>query len=63
MKRMTNKEFNQNSGKFCPVCRGSNLEIKIHWFLEIEMLCNDCGTEYNEIHKMHSYKITRKGRK
>jgi hypothetical protein len=62
MRRMTQKEFKDLNGTRCPVCRGNNTDTNNYGFLELEMYCHDCDTEYLEMHKMAGYKITRKGK-
>ena len=42
--------------------RSDNTDNEHYGFLELEMYCHDCDTEYLEMHKMAGYKITRKGK-
>ena len=62
MKRMTQKEFKDSCGSNCPVCRSNNTDTQNVGFLEMEMECLDCGSEWTEVHKMVGYELTKKGK-
>ena len=62
MRRMTQKEFKDTKGIRCPICRSDNTVTENYGFLELDMYCHDCDTEYLEVHRMAGYKIVRKGK-
>ena len=62
MKRMTQKEFKDSCGSNCPVCRSNNTDTVNVLFLEVEMKCLDCGSEWTELHRMVGYELTKKGK-
>ena len=62
MKRMTQKEFKDSNGSNCPVCRSNNTDTENVLFLEVEMKCLDCGSEWDEQHRMVGYELTKKGK-
>ena len=60
MKRMKQKEW--LAGEFCcPVCRGQNIETGNWDSYGYERICEDCGTEFEELYKPVGYEITKKG--
>lgn len=62
MKRMTQKEFKDSCGSNCPVCRSNNTDTENVGYLEMEMKCLDCGSEWTEQHRMVGYELTKKGK-
>ena len=42
--------------------RSDNTDNEHYGFLELEMYCRDCDTQYLEIHRMVGYEVVRKGK-
>ena len=63
MKRMKQKDWLSVIGLTCPLCRSDNVSSGgMQGPYEYERICDDCGTEFDEIYKPVGYKITKKGK-
>ena len=64
MNRMTQKDYAAKNGRLCPFCEGSNLDtMENGWleFLQVDRICEDCGKEFTELHKITGYIPKEKG--
>lgn len=62
MKRMKQKEWLAEYRLICPVCKSDNISSGTTLgAYEYERICDDCGTEFDELYKPVGYKITKKG--